>query len=303
MPFVKLDCGILRSTIWFDREAREVFLTALLLAEPKEFPAGAEQLQVDKLEPTGWRAPEGWYGYVPAAGTGIVRLSGVDWSAGEAALRRLGDPEPESRSQDFEGRRMIRIDGGYLILNYVRYRERDTTSAERSKRWRDRKRQTSVTDNVTSRVDSDDTRSATVPSRKKREVEERREKKKDLAPAVPSQHVISREEFVRAWEKRYGERYPFVAKDGVQLAVMLKANPDVAGKWASIVERYLDDAWAGEHLRHGLAHLCANVVKYSGPIVKGARDVSKGWSPPAPASAFTPGTVDMRAIMRKADGK
>jgi hypothetical protein len=40
-----------------------------------------------------------------------------------------------------------------------------------------------------------------------------------------------------------------------------------------------------------------------GGAPNGSRDVSRGWSPPAPASAFTPGTVDMRAIMRKADGK
>src|SRR3990167_930952 len=36
MPFVKLDCGILDSTLWFDRDARDVFLTALLMAVPYE---------------------------------------------------------------------------------------------------------------------------------------------------------------------------------------------------------------------------------------------------------------------------
>lgn len=34
---------------------------------------------------------------------------------------------------------MIRIDGGYLILNFIKYRERDYTAAERSKRYRERK--------------------------------------------------------------------------------------------------------------------------------------------------------------------
>jgi hypothetical protein len=33
---------------------------------------------------------------------------------------------------------MIRIDGGYLILNYQRYRDKDHTSAARSKRYRER---------------------------------------------------------------------------------------------------------------------------------------------------------------------
>lgn len=34
---------------------------------------------------------------------------------------------------------MIRIDGGYLMLNYVAYRDKDHTTAERSRRYRERK--------------------------------------------------------------------------------------------------------------------------------------------------------------------
>ena len=35
---------------------------------------------------------------------------------------------------------MIRVDGGYLIMNYMAYREKDHTTAERSRRYRERKR-------------------------------------------------------------------------------------------------------------------------------------------------------------------
>lgn len=138
MGFVKLDCDILRSTLWFDRAAREVFVTALLLASPREFTEPTPQLAVDSLELTGWSAPPGWYGFVPASGPGIVHTAMMGLEEGMPALARLGAPEPESRSQAFDGRRMIRIDGGYLVLNYSKYRDKDHSAAERAKRYRER---------------------------------------------------------------------------------------------------------------------------------------------------------------------
>ena len=138
MPFVKLDCGILNSTLWFERECREVFITALLMAEPREFLEPIKQLETRSLEETGFVAPPGWYGFVEAAGVGILSRARVPDEKGFEALERLASPEAGSRSRDFDGRRMIRVDGGYVILNYMRYRDRDYTSAERSKRYRQR---------------------------------------------------------------------------------------------------------------------------------------------------------------------
>lgn len=108
MAFVKLDTGILDSTLWIDRDLREIFITALLMAQPREFCAALQQIQVTTLQPTGFCAPPGWYGFVPAAGLAIINRAGVERGAGMDALRRLGEPEDESRSTAFEGRRMIR---------------------------------------------------------------------------------------------------------------------------------------------------------------------------------------------------
>ena len=140
MPFVKLDCGILNSTLWFERDAREIFITALLMAEPFELLDPAPQIQVDSLELTGWVVPPGWYGFVPAAGVGIVDRAKVPAAAGYPALRMLGEPEISSRTPDFDGRRMVRINGGYLILNFIKYREKDATNTERQRRWRERQK-------------------------------------------------------------------------------------------------------------------------------------------------------------------
>lgn len=140
MAFVKLDTGILNSTLWIERDMREIFITALLMAEPREYSESVKQIAVGEIKYTGFEAPPGWYGYVPAASFGIINRAMVDRELGMEALRKLGEPEPESRSKDFEGRRMIRIDGGFLILNYMKFRDKDHTAAQRQQRLRDRRK-------------------------------------------------------------------------------------------------------------------------------------------------------------------
>lgn len=137
MPFVKLDCGILRSTLWMDRDAREVFITALLMAEPVEYSEPLPEIATRSLDYTGWVAPPGWYGFVPAANVGIIHAAMIEREAGMAALEKLAAPDTESRSSEFEGRRLIRINGGYIVLNFIKYRDRDYTGAERAKRYRE----------------------------------------------------------------------------------------------------------------------------------------------------------------------
>jgi hypothetical protein len=151
MAFVKLDCGILHSTLWHQPAARSVFVTALLMARPHKLAEDTPQLEVRSLTPTGWTIPAGWYGLIEASGIGIVHQAVVEAEAGLASLEQMSAPEPESRSQDFDGRRLARISGGYIVLNFDRYREKDHTSATRAADYRNRKRAASqsVTRDVT----------------------------------------------------------------------------------------------------------------------------------------------------------
>lgn len=152
MPFVKLDCDILDSSLWDWTPERHIFITALLMAKPHELKEPTQQLKVDSLESTGWTVPPGKYGLVKASGSMIVKkaltLSHVDcldddpdYVDGMKALEALGNPDKDSRSQAFDGRRLVRIDGGYIALNFQHYRDKDHTAAERKRRQRAREKE------------------------------------------------------------------------------------------------------------------------------------------------------------------
>lgn len=145
MAFVKLDCGILNSTLWVEREARDIFITALLMAIPYELKTPMAQLKIGELAETGFVVPVGWYGFVQAAGPGIVRMAMSEPEPGMRALARLGSVDVESRSSDFEGRRLVRVDGGFIVLNFMKYRDKDNTTAVRSARYRARQKHLSAT--------------------------------------------------------------------------------------------------------------------------------------------------------------
>ena len=198
MAFVKLDCGMLDSTIWIDRDARELFITALLMAEPRELVEPAKQIEVRTLNETGFIVPPGWYGFVPAAGIGIIRRAGMEPEKGFAALERLGNPEKDSRTPDFEGRRLVRIDGGYLALNFDKYRQKDYTSAARSRRYRERNSsKPSRVSNVASRVASRSVTQAEAEAEAKAEAKGEAVKKSPPAPVIPL--LLQTPAFQEAW--------------------------------------------------------------------------------------------------------
>lgn len=126
MPFVKLDTGILDSTLWLsDAEVRVTFITMLAMAQPD--------------------------GMVEATAPGISRRANLSIETVRHAIKLLESPDEDSRSLAEEGRRIVRIDGGYQIVNYEKYRQKDHTAAERMRRFRSKNKQgvTDVTRNVT----------------------------------------------------------------------------------------------------------------------------------------------------------
>lgn len=105
MGFTKLDEGILQSSIMAeDSDTFKIWIT--LLAACKE--------------------------------NGIAYVSAIFLSAIchlpietiEAAIHKLEEPDPHSRSLADDGRRIRRVDGGFEILNYQAYRTRSLKGAE-----------------------------------------------------------------------------------------------------------------------------------------------------------------------------
>ena len=130
---------MLNSTIWLDRDSRDIFITALLMAVPHELRQTADEIVTRSLEHTGWSVPPGWYGVVPAAGIGIIsRCGSIDPEAGYSALEKLASVDLESRTPAFDGRRMVRINGGFIVLNFFKHRDRDHTAPDRMRRFRER---------------------------------------------------------------------------------------------------------------------------------------------------------------------
>lgn len=115
MPYVKLDAGMLDSTIWLeDSDTCKVWVTMLMMAKSD--------------------------GMVEATAPGIARRANLDLETTRQALRVLESPDEDSRSLDNEGRRITRVDGGYFLTNYEKYRNRDHRAAERKRRERARRK-------------------------------------------------------------------------------------------------------------------------------------------------------------------
>lgn len=95
--YVKLFSSILNSSVWGEPDhVRLVWITMLLMADQNGFVRG-----------------------VPGA---VARTAVVDPAKCREALERLESPDLESQDQSFGGRRVERVEGGWFILNYEKYR-------------------------------------------------------------------------------------------------------------------------------------------------------------------------------------
>lgn len=64
-----------------------------------------------------------WNGYVGASVPGLARIAKVEVEDCRNAVRKLMEPDGDSRTKEFEGRRIREVDGGWVIINYVKYRD------------------------------------------------------------------------------------------------------------------------------------------------------------------------------------
>lgn len=98
MPgYVKIYESITRSTIWAaDIETRMLWLTMLIVSDK--------------------------HGNVEGSIPGMANIAGIQLEDCERALGHLMSPDKYSRTEDNEGRRLEKTDGGWRILNFSKYR-------------------------------------------------------------------------------------------------------------------------------------------------------------------------------------
>lgn len=65
-------------------------------------------------------------GVVEGSIPGFAHLARVSDEQMRSALDVLSAPDPNSRTKEHEGRRIEAIEGGWLILNYEKYRQKGT---------------------------------------------------------------------------------------------------------------------------------------------------------------------------------
>ena len=96
--FTKLFSSITDSTIWQESDhTRLVWITMLAMCDQN--------------------------GYVAASVPGLASRARVPLESCVQALEAFQAPDKWSRTPDFDGKRIIAADGGWLLLNYGKYRE------------------------------------------------------------------------------------------------------------------------------------------------------------------------------------
>lgn len=96
--FVKLYGTILDSTLWCEPDrTRLVWVTMLAMADQ--------------------------FGRVMASVPGLANRARVPVDDARAAIQAFLSPDHDSRTRDFEGRRIEAIDGGWRLLNHAKYRD------------------------------------------------------------------------------------------------------------------------------------------------------------------------------------
>ncbi len=96
--YTKLFSQIVTSTIWQEpNDCRVLWITMLALKDDKSL--------------------------CPATVPYLAKACNLSIEQTETYLEQFQNPDPYSRSQEFEGRRIRKVDGGWLILNGQKYRD------------------------------------------------------------------------------------------------------------------------------------------------------------------------------------
>jgi len=112
--YVKLFSSILTSSVWGEDMATRIVWITLLALSDKD-------------------------GNVRSSPSGLARMANVTPDQCNAALLKFLSPDPESGSDEQEGRRIEAIPAGWFIINYAKYRDLQDAETRRAQ-WRESSR-------------------------------------------------------------------------------------------------------------------------------------------------------------------
>ena len=119
MSYTKLFRSILDSSIWLEPNTTKIVWITMLAMKDRD-------------------------GVVEASVKALARRAGVSVEETKQALATLTEPDEDSRTPEYEGRRIVKVDGGWHILNSDKYREKQDEHEQRERknarqaRWRAR---------------------------------------------------------------------------------------------------------------------------------------------------------------------
>lgn len=99
MGYTKLFSELIMSTVWRESDHVRILWITLLALKDR-------------------------YHKVNASLPGLADAAKITMTECEEALKILSSPDPYSRTKDFEGRRIEKCDGGWLVLNGEKYRQK-----------------------------------------------------------------------------------------------------------------------------------------------------------------------------------
>jgi hypothetical protein len=246
--------SIITSSIWNeDDQTRIVWISLLALADAE--------------------------GKVEGSIAGIAPVARVTIQQCEKALKKLRSPDPYSRTKDDEGRRIKEIDGGWLILNHNKYREKAKNRAAYFREWRQKKKVAKE-----EKDSNTNTNSNSATARNKRTVAQR--------VALSTSPEAIREDFFSHWNStaKLPRIRSMTEKRTQRLNSRLK-EPDFADNWRRIIDRIAASAFCtGQNERGWRADidwLLSNSTNYV-KVLEGKYDDKGGKPLERDAEGLTP---------------
>jgi len=217
--------------------------------------AGYTKLFARILDSTVWREPDPirilWItmlaladrdGVVHCTVPGLADRARISIEQCRAGISRFTDTDPDSLTTSDEGRRIRRVEDGWELINYQKYRSMMSEEEQREKskirmaNWRKRKKLEESSVTVTPCNASYDIAEAEAeaeayikPFSLLAEVSGNGNSRKSKSKADP-RHIEFKDLIFRCYNYLNGENPPWDASDAKQLSNLLKAKPDLDAK-------------------------------------------------------------------------